>query len=704
MPDRPNVDDVGEFTITTQNAGAEKGYGTSQVELVTPRGTNEFHDAGFIYNRNSKFSANTFNNNRTGVPKPFLNRNQFGGCLSGPLPLPRFGEGGSAIVRGKGFFFGSHESFRLRQSTSATRTILTPSARQGIFTYVAGGQTRQVNVLQLAGVTPDPLIASRIPANVPTTGNNTAVGDQRNTTGFTFNQLQNQDRESTTLRFDVEASSKQSFSLIFGRREELLLRPDIEGGGGFNRTPFGFQDALTKSLVLAYRYSFGNALTNEIRGGFQTAGPAFGRTDEPTDFFFTLPLVSSPESVSQAQGRNTDYYNIQDNAVYVTGNHSFRFGGQAQFFRVNPFGPPAFSNSTIPTLTIGTGPATPSLQASQLPGISTTDLAAANNLLALLGGFVSGANLTFNATSTTSGFVPGAQPSRNLHFENYSLYGSDSWRVSPQFTLNYGLRYELFTPVREVNRLGLEPVIPEGTDPVAAILNPNGAYNFVGGNAGSDNGALFKTDRNNFAPVVSFAYSPNFKNNFLGTLFPGEGRTVIRGGYRISYVNDEFVRGADNAFTGNAGLTTTVTLSNLNLRAGGGAPTFTAPTFQVLRTYAQNNALAFNFGTVWAIDPNLKVPMTQEYNFGIQREVGFQSVIELRYVGGHSNNLIRGIDYNQIDINRNGFLADFERARRDLANFGNPACAPGSTTGCEVLTVFPQIAGGGLLATPPSAT
>ncbi|HKV36786.1 MAG TPA: carboxypeptidase-like regulatory domain-containing protein, partial [Pyrinomonadaceae bacterium] len=84
-PDRPHVDDVSEFTITTQNAGAEKGYGSSQVELVTPRGAQDFHGAAFIYNRNSKFAANTFFNNATGVERPFLNRNQFGGRLSGPL-------------------------------------------------------------------------------------------------------------------------------------------------------------------------------------------------------------------------------------------------------------------------------------------------------------------------------------------------------------------------------------------------------------------------------------------------------------------------------------------------------------------------------------------------------------------------------------------------------------------------------------------
>lgn len=708
-PDRPNVDDVGEFNITTQNAGAEQGYGASQVQLVTPRGSSEFHGSAFIYNRNSKFSASDFFTNRAGQTKPFLNRNQFGGRLSGPLPLPRFGEGGPSTYRNKGFFFGSYEGFRLRQSTLANRTILTSNARSGIFTYPdAAGALRTINILSLAGVPLDPVIASRILANIPTAGNNNSIGDQRNTTGYTFNRLQNQDRETITTRWDVEANAKHSFSLITGWRTELLLRPDVDNGG-YTQTPFGFQDNTTKSVVASWRWSPTAAFTNEVRGGHLSSLPKFDRNNQPTDFFLTLPLISSPESTFEAQGRDTKQGLLQDNAVYVTGNHSIRFGGQYQPFKASPFGPPAFAQSSIPTLNIGTSTRTPSLLSSQFPGgISATELANANALLGLLGGFVAGANQTFNATSTTSGFVQGAQRKRNLEFENYSLYIADSWRTSPRLTLNFGLRYELFTPVKERDRLGLEPVIPEGADPIAAILNPNGTYDFVGTNAGGNK--FFKTDKNNFAPNFSFAWSPNFKNNFLGSLFPGEGRTVIRGGYKISFVNDEFIRGADNAISGNLGLTQTqsgrdpgnTALTTLNGRLGNAAslPVFPTLTFQVPRTFAQNNALAGNFGTVFAIDPDLKVPMTQEFNIGFQREIGFQTVFEARFVHARSDNLIRGIDYNQTEIFDNGFLADFERARRNLTRFNNPACnaADVIARGCELLTVFPLLELGGLLS------
>ena len=92
VSDQPNVDDTGEFTFTSQNAGVEQGGGSSLVQLVTPRGGKSFHGALYAFNRNSEFTANRFESNRDGIAKPFLNRNQYGGSLSGPVPFPHFGE------------------------------------------------------------------------------------------------------------------------------------------------------------------------------------------------------------------------------------------------------------------------------------------------------------------------------------------------------------------------------------------------------------------------------------------------------------------------------------------------------------------------------------------------------------------------------------------------------------------------------------
>jgi hypothetical protein len=148
-PGRPSVDDTSEFTVVTQNAGADQNGG-AQVRLVTPRGESKFHGALFEFNRNSKFTANDFFSNRAGWKVPFLNRNNFGGKLGGPLPIPRFGQGGPGLIRDKGFFFFSYEGLRQRSQSLRDRTILTESARNGVFTYNDNSNVRRtVNILSL---------------------------------------------------------------------------------------------------------------------------------------------------------------------------------------------------------------------------------------------------------------------------------------------------------------------------------------------------------------------------------------------------------------------------------------------------------------------------------------------------------------------------------------------------------------------------
>src|SRR6185295_7617124 len=165
--------------------------------LVTPRGGSDFHGNLFEFNRNSKFAANNFFNNWNNVPRAFLNRNQFGGTLSGPAIIPRFGEGGSGIKRHNSFFFFNYEKFLLAQQAAANTTTLLPAARNGDFTYVDNaGVTRTANVLSGAGLNTaalngtggnifnlaggalavDPAVASRFLANLPTAGNGALTG------------------------------------------------------------------------------------------------------------------------------------------------------------------------------------------------------------------------------------------------------------------------------------------------------------------------------------------------------------------------------------------------------------------------------------------------------------------------------------------------------------------------------------------------
>src|SRR5205807_3581909 len=121
----------------------------SHVTFVTPSGTNQFHGTAYWYNRNSALSANDWFNNRDGIPNSFLNQNQAGGAIGGP------------IKKDKLFFYANYEAYRLRQQNSVNRTILTSDARQGIFTYTdSGGVVRKVNILTASGTVIDSAVSA----------------------------------------------------------------------------------------------------------------------------------------------------------------------------------------------------------------------------------------------------------------------------------------------------------------------------------------------------------------------------------------------------------------------------------------------------------------------------------------------------------------------------------------------------------------
>jgi carboxypeptidase family protein len=690
-PDRPRIDDVSEFTVVTQNANPSLGSGgTSQVQYVTARGGAEFHGALYDYNQNAALASNGFFNNRNGVEKPPFNQNQFGGKVSGPIwPIK------------KAFFFFAYEGLRLPQTTSETRTILTPSARQGIFTYIDDdGNTRQFDVLGSQGLNVNPLISSRILSGIPTVGNNNQVGDGLNTTGFTFNQRADVKINLSTTRVDYDLSQTKTINFVWHRTTDNFLRPDVDTGG-FNATPFGSQTATTNELVGAYNWSISSRFNNEVRGGYQKSNPFFNTSGLPSDFFISLPLTDNPENSFISQGRTTKLYNIQDNAVYLWGNHSFRFGGQDNTYRIV-----SFAGSTLPTYFLDNSnfpnfgfvpagtPGVPSV--FTIPNLSDPNqVATANALQSELAGLVGESQNTFNVTSRTSGFVPGAPVTNTLNYNNLSFYVADQWRVRPNLTVNLGVRYELFTGIKDPSGLRLE-VVTAGMDPNAALLNPNGTFDFVGGNAGSS-GQFFKSDKNNFAPNISFAWSPNFRSG-VGHMLFGDSGTVIRGGFSESYINDEFIRSPDNALQ-NQGLS--VTPINFGLTSAiSSPPPIPVPEFvSPPLTFSSINALAPGANVAFLIDPNMQLPRVEQYNFGIQREIGFKSVLEIRYVGNRSHELIRTVDLNQVDIRGNGFLPDYIRARSNLLLTGNPACTPLQNAGCQTLTVFPNLANGGSLNT-----
>lgn len=670
-PMRTTIDQISEITISTSNQGASLGGGAAQMVISTKSGTNDFHGAVYWYNRNSALAANNWFNNQSGIARPQLNLNQPGASLGGP------------IVKDKLFFYVNYELYRERQQSSRLRTVLTDSAKRGIFTYRAGGETRTANLLAMRNIAINPAIQSMI-NDVPSP-NSTGAGDGLNTGAYRFNARDNEYRDQFVYRGDYYLTSAQSISGTYNYIDNPTDRPDL--GTFYSAVPPVRNSIKNHLLSLAWRWTASPTLTNEVRGGFARTNGLFVVSNEYPSYTLSTTnlLFTSPVNTYMNQGRETNTYQIQDNANWLKGKHQIAFGFQSQMLRVAPYN----DAGILPQYTVGisannrTG-----FAPADFPGVSSGDLVTANNLYANLGGIISSATQTFNVTSATSGFVPGATNLRNLTHDSYALYIQDNWKVRPNLTLNLGLRYEYWTPLDEKSSLYLAARY-ENNDLRASLLNPNAVLEFIGKSAGRP---FYNADKNNFSPNIGFAWDPF-----------GAGKTSIRGGYMLAFANDNVVTTIRNNVNTSSGLQATRDRTGLTDTLAA-PPALPAPEFKVPRTLADNYALDPN-SAVGLPDPNIVTPYVQQWNFSLERHMfqeSFPILVAARYIGNRSSQLLRAYDLNQIDINRHGFFADFRRAQSNLvlaerAGMRSDGSYNASVPGSQPLTVFPQLASGGLL-------
>jgi hypothetical protein len=675
------LDQVAEMTVSTQNTNPAAGTGSSQVSLVTPSGTDQFHGNLFISNRNNKFAANTWFNNQAGVGKPFLNQNQLGGSLGGP------------IVKDKLFFYFNYEAYRQHAQSAQTRTILTADGAKGIFTYLSGGVAQKVNLLQVSGLTIDPTVAALI-AKIPTPDkiNNYNVGDSstsllRNTAGFLFNQRNNRIRNNVTARGDYVMSAKSTIHGTYAWNSDLLDRPDVNPSAGYQLIPDGSNNDKVNFMSTSWRYSPTTTLTNELLFGFNRAPALFLTSEDFSNSIIGGTIFNTPVATFRAQGRFTNTYNIANNASWVHGAHNVQFGLQWERNLTAPYNDAGIT----PTFTTGLSASNPNgISGAQLPGASSSDVTAANSLFTTLVGYLTSDTQTYNVKSRTSGYVNGQTNARNWQMDDYSFYVQDNWKAARRLTLNLGMRWEYYSPVKEQNGLVLLPTMVNN-NVVATLLN-NSTLDFASGSGRP----LYNPDKNNFGPNVGLAWDPT-----------GEGKMAIRAGYSINFVNDEYLVALTGNAGTNAGLAQTVTAQNLTSLIRNGLPAVTTPAFTVPRTFLDNYNLSTttNFGMA---DPNLRSPYVQQWNIGIQRELK-DFILEARYVGNHGTKLLRAIDLNQININAQGFLGDFLRAQNNgfLAQKATGtfvAAYNPNISGSQPLTVFPLMPSGGSLTTSANVT
>src|SRR5688572_13088517 len=686
----PSLNSTAEFSITTGTTGSDAGRGVAQVTLVTKSGTSEFHGGAFYMNRNDYFQANSFFNNSLGTPRPRQNQHFFGFDIGGPIYAPRFGEGGPTHWNGKdrATFFFAYEGFRDKFSVTRNRTVLTETARQGIFRYSRIGCSpagsaacvQTVNLLAIGTQNSLNPITMGILNTLPLP-DNADVGDGFNLGGFRYNVTGVSNNDKYVGRYDHQlvtdtrlGSHKLEFVLNYFKN---ILSPDTFNGleapfpGLVNSTQGGPRWLVTGALVS----SFGSNVTNVVRAGRQWAPVGFLLERNPTEAFINFQGITDPYAGGnfQSQGRDTQVWNIKDDLTWSKGNHLFKMGGDYQQIFATTFN----DVGTNQIINLGTPSHNPGgIDDSDFPNSNATIRANARSIFANLVGNLNSSSATVNVETPTSGFVLGATRSRLFRQRDLALYLQDQWRARSNLTLNLGVRWDYMGVPTIPNGLAIQLTDHRdifGVSGFGNLFNPNapagaappiGTLGFVSGDTGK---GLYNNDWNNFAPFFGFAWSPAFDSGLGGWLFGGPGKSSIRGGFSISYIRDGFtvISNAMGVGTTNPGLIATAAETTLTGVLTGPVP-LAPPTFQIPLTDRQNNLLNPN-NSLWAIDPNLRTPYVQQWSFGIEREIARDTALEIRYAANHAIKLYRAVDFNEINIFENGFLREFRNAQRNLA-------------------------------------
>jgi len=722
---RPRIDAVGEVSISTAAPGAESsGDGAVQIKFITRGGTNDLRGSLYWYHREPTLTANYYFNNETLAPTYFgkapRNRvllNQYGVRVGGPIVIPKLFNG-----KDKAFFFVNYEEFRLPEQQLRQRTVLSPQAQQGIFTTSNG---TAVNVLSLAAAngftsTVDPTIGALLGEIRASTsqGSIAPIAGDPNRQQFNFVGQGGQDRYFTTVRLDYNITPNHTLSNVwnyqeFGGKPVDFLNQTDPAFPGFPNSAGQNSQRWTNSTSL--RSTLLPTLINEARFGMLGGQSNFGPIS-PAQFGnqagFDLNLAdlgitdasavqAFPQRGNRAFGvnfgsskRNTPSFDFSDTLTWVRGKHTFNFGGNYNLIKT--FSDAA--NNVVPNVNFGIAdgdPAEALFTTTNFPGASANDLATAAQLYATLTGRVT----AVDRTAFLNDGHYALHGSQTLKFRQslFALLAQDSWRVKPNVTLNFGLRWEPQYPIVSENENFAKATF-------AGLFGESGEGNLFkpGTLTGSTTQLtplaigekLYKTDRNNFAPTMSIAWTPNFQTGLLNRFFGNTGQSVIRAGYSAAFVR-EGLGNITQVVSANPG--GTLTLSS-DVDAGSlsfgtlfrNRAALTPPTFQDTPTYP----FAVQAGDgIGGFDPNLKTGMVHSWNIGLQREIFKDTVVEARYVGTRGRDLWRRYGLNEVNVIENGFLNEFRVAQANLtanqaAGRGNNFAFFGTGTGTQPLPIM----------------
>ncbi len=701
----PSVDALEEVTMQTSAAGVDStSQGGAQVKFVTRSGTNKWKGGVFWQNRNTYFDANYFFNNQVGLPRDTVKLNQAGGHIGGP------------IIKNKLFFFGNSEFYRYPGTNMYTRTYLTPSAASGIFTYAdTAGTIHNVNLLQLAGnanatlpssirpysTTPDPIFAKTYSAmaSLAASGGivkpNTSSGDY-NTNTVTYQPNGTDSRDFYTSRLDYNITQKHQLSFVYNYNKYVSVPdflngivPDFPGSGTvlFSNVSTG-QRSNRFDGTFSFRSSLTSHLTNEFRAGlnggtvlfFDAVAPGLFSTWRGYVPTFANPgtALSGVTTTSSPQRRNAPVKNIGDTMTFVKGTHQISYG--FNWDQINLY-QQVEGSALFPGVAIGIAANDPIFTGSTsvftnatLPGASSAQLTSAANLYADVTGRVSSITQSLALGESNNKYGATAPIDRD-RMREYGLFVTDQWRARRDLTLNVGLRYEkqlafvnldnLYTQVSYASLYGVSGVgnlFKPGT-----LTGTAPSYTQILGSSPYNPPAVW-------APSVGAAYQLPVLENRWARILTGSrpGGAVIRAGYSIATVR-EGMNVYRSLFGLNQGLTIddsvspstypavfgtagSVNFSDANLPSR----TSTLPSTPV---YPIAGCFTCSLN---GFNPNLTMGYVQSWNISYQRQLGSNTVVDLRYTGNHGTKLWRQYNLNEVNILENGFLQQFQIAQKNL--------------------------------------
>jgi outer membrane receptor protein involved in Fe transport len=707
---QPSPDSIEEFRVITNSFDAEYGRNSGAVvNVVTKSGTNSIHGSFYEFFRNDVLNAHPFTFTSFPTPKPGFKQNQFGGTLGGP------------IRKDKTFFFGSYEGRRVVQGV-VSQPVTVPSAAEINGDFSGGAPfTGTLTDATVAGILND---RAGCAAAASAKGGAAIVTGTAYSAIFPNNQIPTQcfdpvavsllqyvpgagsssqvvtvpkktDRgDQFQVRVDHTITNNQKLSVYYYFDDDNALDPFAKFqafGAPLGNFP-GDYATRTQQLNASHTWTIGSTAVNEFRFTyfregqlkFDTptrtnaiqascgSGPAAafcftGTSDSATvnaicaagaattaDCGLHSGLGASKEGVPFISvnggfsiGNNSggqlpqigNTFQFNDNYSKIIGNHSLKFGGdfrnqrfdQLLYFDIN--GSMTFASS-----------------ASAPAGDDLGFISAYPNYFLGLG----------------NGLIQGSAQHELVRSNSLYLFAQDSWKIKPNLTLNYGVRWEMNTPLADIGqkvqtfrpgqRSTIYPCKIDPTDPLfatfgsdcdAAGITPVGLV--FPGDKGIPNG-LTNTYYKGFAPRLGLNWSPGWKDGALAKLTGGPNKTTISMGYGIFYnpieqlVLEQF--SAEPPFGGSNSITTPLLQTPYISQSGTVFPNpFTGilnpPRGQALDWSRFRPAIYFG-----QFPTDLKLQYSDQYNLTIKRELPGDILVQLGYVGSQGHRLLATVEIN----------------------------------------------------------